>query len=35
MDRREFFKQTALAGAGTFLLGGAPASARSLAPVAQ
>ena len=30
MDRREFFKHTAVAGAGSFLLGGAPASARSL-----
>ena len=27
MDRREFFKQTAVAGAGSFLLGGASASA--------
>ena len=30
MDRREFFQHTA--GAGAFLLGGAPAFARSLAP---
>ena len=30
MDRREFFKHTAAAGAGTFLLGGAPPSARPL-----
>ena len=30
MDRREFFKHTAAAGAGTYLVGGAPASARSL-----
>ena len=32
MDRREFFKHTAMAGAGSFLLGGAPAFARSLRP---
>ena len=31
MDRRQFFKHTAAAGAGTFLVGGAPAFARSLA----
>ena len=31
MDRRQFFKRTAAAGAGTFLVGGAPAGARSLA----
>jgi predicted dehydrogenase len=30
MDRRQFFKHTAAAGAGTFLAGGAPAFARSL-----
>ena len=30
MDRRDFFKQSAAAGAGTFFLGGAPAFARSL-----
>jgi predicted dehydrogenase len=30
MDRRQFFKRTAAAGAGTFLVGGAPAGARSL-----
>jgi predicted dehydrogenase len=30
MDRREFFKHTAAAGAGTYLVGGASASARSL-----
>jgi predicted dehydrogenase len=32
MDRRDFLKQTAVAGTGSFLLGGAPAYARSLAP---
>src|SRR5262249_54957743 len=32
MDRRDFLKQTAMAGTGSFLLGGAPAYARSLAP---
>jgi hypothetical protein len=32
MDRREFFQHTAAAGTGTFLFGGAPALARSLAP---
>jgi len=32
MDRREFFKHTASAGAGSFLLGGVPAFARSLEP---
>jgi predicted dehydrogenase len=32
MDRRDFFKQTAMAGTGTFLLGGAAAHARSLRP---
>jgi predicted dehydrogenase len=32
MDRREFFQHSAMAGAGSFLLGGAPAYARSLAP---
>src|ERR1700679_716873 len=30
MDRREFFKHTAAAGAGTYLVGGASASARPL-----
>jgi predicted dehydrogenase len=32
MDRRDFLKQTAAAGAGTFLAGGAPGYARSLRP---
>ena len=32
MDRREFFKHTAAAGAGTYLVGGAPASARYAPP---
>ncbi len=32
MDRREFFQQSAMAGAGSYLLGGARAFARSLAP---
>jgi predicted dehydrogenase len=32
MDRRDFFKHTALAGTGSFLLRGAPAVARSLQP---
>ena len=32
MDRRDFLKQTAAAGTGSFLLGGAPAFARSLRP---
>src|SRR5271156_41414 len=31
MDRRQFFKRTAAAGAGTFLVGGGPAGARSFA----
>jgi predicted dehydrogenase len=32
MDRRDFLKKTAMAGTGPFLLGGAPAYARSLRP---
>ena len=32
MDRRDFLKQTAVAGTGPFLLGGAPGYARSLRP---
>src|SRR5262249_22020918 len=32
MDRRDFLKQTAAAGTGSFLLGGGPAFARSLRP---
>ena len=32
MDRRDFIKQTAAAGTGSFLLGGAPGYARSLRP---
>jgi predicted dehydrogenase len=35
MDRRDFLKQTAVAGAGTFLLGGAPGYARSGRPPAS
>ena len=34
MDRREFFQHSAMAGAGSLLLGGAPAYARPLAPAA-